>query len=130
MVPADELDAEYVQVVVELLEALGAGCRGQTGLDVDVAQAADLELIPAHDAISDERLVSLRLVEAPDQLPHLRSMASAFFQLGGAILPRATRAHGLGKKHPTGQARGIGRGAPDPREIAAREGEATRSKYQ
>lgn len=72
MIPADELDAEYVQLVVELLEALGAGCRRQAGLDVDVAQAADLELVPAHDAVSDEGLVALRLVEAPHQLPHLR----------------------------------------------------------
>lgn len=76
VVAADELDAEYVLVVVELLEPLGAGCRRQAGLDVDLAEAADLELVPAHDAAADERLVPLRLVEAPHQLPHLRSIAA------------------------------------------------------
>jgi hypothetical protein len=42
VVAADELDAEYVLVVVELLEPLGAGGRRQAGLDVDIAKAADL----------------------------------------------------------------------------------------
>ena len=77
VVAADELDAEYVLVVVELLEPLGAGGRRQAGPDVDLAEAADLELVPDHDAAADERLVPLRLVEAPHQLPHLRSIAAS-----------------------------------------------------
>jgi hypothetical protein len=106
VVPADELDAEYVQVVVELLEALGAGRHRQAGLDVDVAQAAHLELVPAHDAVPDEWLVPLRLVEPPHQLPHLRCDRRR--QLPIDLMPAAihptSREHvggGGGERHPT-----------------------------
>jgi hypothetical protein len=106
VVPADELDAEYVQVVVELLEALGAGRRRQAGIDVDVAQAAHLELVPAHDAVPDEWLVPLRLVEPPHQLPHLRCDRRR--QLPIDLMPAAihptSREHvggGGGERHPT-----------------------------
>lgn len=72
MVAADELDTEDVLFVVQLLEPLGAGGRRQASLDVDLPQAADLEVAAAHDAAADERLVPLRLVEAPHQRPYLR----------------------------------------------------------
>jgi hypothetical protein len=72
VVATDELDAEEVLVVVKALEALGAGGGREAGLDVDVAQAPDLELPTPHHAARDERLVLLRLVEAPHQRPHLK----------------------------------------------------------
>ena len=73
VVSADKLDTEDVLVVVQLLEPLGASCGRQAGLDVDLPHAADLEVAPAQHAAADERLVPLRLVEAPDQRPNLRT---------------------------------------------------------
>jgi hypothetical protein len=72
VVAADELDAEEVLVVIKALETLGAGGGREAGLDVDVAQAPDLELPAPHHAARHERLVLLRLVEAPHQRPHLK----------------------------------------------------------
>ena len=73
VVAADKLDREDVLVVVQLLKPLGAGCRRQAGLDVDLPHAADHEVAPAHHAAADERLVPLRLVEAPHQRPNLQT---------------------------------------------------------
>jgi len=54
--------------------SLSAGGRRQASLDIELAEAAELELVPAHDAEADERPVLVRLVEAP--LPHLRSISA------------------------------------------------------
>ena len=47
---ANELDAEFVLVIVHLLEPLGAGVRRQAGFDIELVEAAELELVHAHDA--------------------------------------------------------------------------------
>lgn len=90
MVAADELDAEDVLVVVEQLEPLRAGGRREAGLDVDLAHAADLEVAAAHDAAADERLVPLRLVEAPHQRPHLQQQQRSINRSNNQILPSPT----------------------------------------
>lgn len=65
VIASNKLDTEDMLVVIQLLEPLGASCGRQAGLDVDLPHAADLEVATAHHAAADERLVPLRLVEAP-----------------------------------------------------------------
>lgn len=67
---ADDAEAEEVVVVVEDLEALGAGGGGEARHDGDLADAADAAVAGAHVAALDEVLVLLRVLEAPDEGPH------------------------------------------------------------
>ena len=67
---ADDAEAEEVLVVVEDLEALGAGGGGEARDDGDFTDAADAAVAGAHVAALDEVLVLLRVLEAPDEGPH------------------------------------------------------------
>ncbi|CAH9074336.1 unnamed protein product [Cuscuta europaea] len=65
---ADDAEAEDVPVVVEDLEALGAGGSGDAGDDGDLPDAADAA-VAGHGAALDEMLVLLGVVEAADEAP-------------------------------------------------------------
>jgi len=67
---ADHAEAEQVVVVVENLEALGAGGRREARNDGDLPDAADAAVAWAHVAALDEVLVLLRIIEASNQGPH------------------------------------------------------------
>ena len=70
MVSSDDPDAEDVLIVVEVLQPLEAGGRGEPGFYIHLPQAPDADA-PLHDASADKGLVLLRLIESPNQRPHL-----------------------------------------------------------
>lgn len=69
MVPADDAEADDVSLVVEDLEALGAGPRGEAGDHVDLSESADVAVSDYDLAALEEVLVGLGVVEAADDGP-------------------------------------------------------------
>ena len=68
---ADDAEADDVAVVVEHLEALGAGGSREAGHDGDLADAADAGAVAGGEgAGADEVLVPLRVAEAAHDGPH------------------------------------------------------------
>lgn len=71
VVAADDAEAEHVSLVVENIEALGAGDGRHAGHHADLAESADGAAVADDDvAALQEMLVRLRVVEAADQGPH------------------------------------------------------------
>ncbi|CAN6467438.1 unnamed protein product [Victoria cruziana] len=69
MVAAHDAEADDVALVVEDLEALGGAAGGQAGDDAHLSEAADIAVAAHQRAASNEVLVRLGLVEAPDDGP-------------------------------------------------------------
>ncbi|KAF7825493.1 protein BZR1-like protein 2-like [Senna tora] len=69
VVPADDAEAEDVALVVEDVEALGAGRSGEARDDVDLTESTDVAVANEDAAGLDEVLVGLGVVESADDGP-------------------------------------------------------------
>jgi len=67
-----DAEAQNMLLLVQNVQSLGAGSCRETRDDLNLSQAADLDLqipLTPYGAVADELLVDLRLVEAPHQRP-------------------------------------------------------------
>jgi len=65
----DDAEAQNMLLLVQNVQSLSDGGRRETGNDSNVSEATNPEL-PTHEAIADEFLIDLRLVESPNQRPN------------------------------------------------------------
>lgn len=86
MVAAYNAKAQDVAFVVEDLEALHAVGCGESGDDVDLPEGSDTAISEDDMATLDEMLVSLRIVEAPDNGPHFGDRGIDLLDDSGAAL--------------------------------------------
>lgn len=69
VVPTDNSETDDVAIVVEDLEALGAGLGGETRHHLDLAERAHVPVAVDHVAALEEVLVCLRVVKAAHHGP-------------------------------------------------------------
>ncbi|KAF5453717.1 hypothetical protein F2P56_028600 [Juglans regia] len=86
VVPTDDAKAEDVALVVEDLEALGAGGGGQSRHHLDLSDSAHVTVAVDDVAALEEVLVGLRLVESSDQGPDGRDGSVDGLDHSGAAL--------------------------------------------
>lgn len=86
VVPANHAEAHNMLLVVEDIEALGAGSSRQTGDDVDFAEGADVAVADDDVAALEEVLVGLGAVEAADDGPDGGDGGGDGLDDGGAAL--------------------------------------------
>ena len=86
VVPTDDAEADDMALVVEDLEALGAGLGVEAGDDVDLPEGTDGDGDVDDVAALDEVLVGLGVVEAADHGPHSGDRGGNLLDRGGAAL--------------------------------------------
>lgn len=86
VVPADDAEAEDVALVVEDVEALGAGGGREAGDDVDLTKSANVAVADEDVAGLDEVLVGLGVVESADDGPDGGDGSGDLLGDGGAAL--------------------------------------------
>lgn len=71
MITTNELDPEYMLLIIEHFQPLGArGCR-ESRLHINLSNTPNLQ-ITLHDAPANKGLVLLWLIESPNQRPNLK----------------------------------------------------------
>ena len=86
---ADDAEADDVALIVEDLESLGAVIRRKAGDDLDLAESAYVAVADDDVTALDEVLVSLGIVESPDDRPDRGDRCGDLLDHSGARLVRS-----------------------------------------
>jgi hypothetical protein len=116
---AHDAEAEDVALVVQDLEALAAGRRGEARHDAHLAERAHAAVARQQRATPHEPLVRLRLVEPPHHGPHRRGRRRHVLDHRGAAPPGPRRRVLVVARRLRGQL-AVVRPAPHPRAVRRR----------